>query len=295
MFGGWNGDRSGFSLVEMTIVLVLAGLVGTAAITLFTTNNRLNTIMTTTGQSQENARSAVDAVASELRGLSAGSITHARPEFLSARMPLAFGVICEVSAPHVSIYFAFGGRPVSLSAADGYAVRDTTGDWVYMADAGALNLSSSGGARSACVGNGNSGTEPSTSYVRFHVPGGRGTGHARGRRNSATIDLVRGQPIMLFQRRVYSLAPSQLESGRRALYRGRYGQPLVELAQGFGSEAGFLYQIADGRWIQFPLGEQLDGIQTVRVRAEVVSDPQPGLMEAQSFSLVREIPLRNVE
>ena len=60
-------SRSGFSLVEMVIVLVLAGIVSTAAISMFSTQNRLNAAMTALGESQENARSAVQVAAAEIR------------------------------------------------------------------------------------------------------------------------------------------------------------------------------------------------------------------------------------
>ena len=88
--------RGGFSLVEMIVVLVLAGIVSTAAITMFSTQNRLNATMTALGESQENARSAVQLAAGELRSASGGAVATARADRVVLRMPIVIGVICGV-------------------------------------------------------------------------------------------------------------------------------------------------------------------------------------------------------
>jgi len=270
--------RGGFSLVEMVIVLVLAGLVSTAAISMFSTQNQLNAAMTALGESQENARSAVQLAATELRSASGGSVVTARSDRLVLRMPIMMGIICgEVNASTKAVYFPMDGRVIDLRRdVDGYAFRSAFGDWstnyrVHAADA------FRGSSRQVCVTAGNGAPGTDADYATLRVGG--------------TI----GNAVMLYREITYYFAASALDASRRAFYRGRAGE-FIELAQGFSSSTRFEYQLANGSWTATPRSADLRDIQAIRLLAEVVAEGSSGsATEDATFSLVREIQLRNTQ
>ena len=267
-----NGRR-GFSLVEMVIVLVLAGIVSTAAITMFSTQNRLNAQMTALGESQENARSAVQVAAAELRSAHASMVVTAEPDRLVLRLPLMMGVICGGNAGRSGVYF--GAGPIDLqSEADGYAFRSDLGVWAtgYRV----RNADSFGSAaRQQCIqaGNGIAGTDDQ--YAAFRVGGGIGT------------------VVMVYREITYAFGPSVLDPSRRAFFRTR-GENAVEMAQGFSESSAFEYLVNDDVWTPSPTRDQLRTLDAIRLTARVVGEATSGSSSGSaSFELVREIRLRN--
>src|SRR5215468_10268543 len=95
-------NRSGFSLVELLIVMVLAGILGTAITRLLLTEIRLFAIQRARREARANGRNSINVLFSDLRmvndGVSApGTVRIASPETLKVRVPYAFGVACGTS------------------------------------------------------------------------------------------------------------------------------------------------------------------------------------------------------
>lgn len=274
--------RAGFSLLEMVIVLVLAGVIGSSAMTLFSTHNRLNSVMTTAGQSQENARSAADALASDLRPVARGAIVQATSTQLIVRAPLAVGVVCDRSGSYTTLYFALDGASLSTGQIDGFASRDSTGRWSYTAMSGSdiMSQKQSGSGQSACTANGGGTSGSASDYMTFN------TGYS--------ISFSVGQLVMFYTQRIYRFSTSTIDPATRGLFRGRSGS-MVELAQDFASSAQFQYHMYDvPGWHNALSGGYMDKIDRVRILANVVGDPRT-TGSAAVFSLVREIPLRNFD
>ncbi|HEX6589387.1 MAG TPA: type II secretion system protein [Longimicrobiales bacterium] len=269
--------RRGFSLVEMVIVLVLAGIVSTAAITMFSTQNRLNAQMTALGESQENARSAVMLAASELHGATAGAVIDAGASSLTLRLPVVVGVVCgEQNGPFRSVYFPLDGVDLDASEIDGYALADASGAWT---DAGAFRNPNqfNPGARQFCIDAGGGAAGQDADYARMRLIG-------------SSV----GTPVMLYREVRYYLAPSALDSSRRGFFRATDGQA-VELAHGFTDDSRFEYQLADTAWSSSVRNPDLANIEGVRLVVEVQGEGTSGSASGSaSFALVREIQLRNV-
>ena len=271
--------RRGFSLVEMVIVMVLAGIVSTAAITMFSTQNRLNATMTALGESQENARSAVQVASAELRSATGGAVVTARGDRLVLRMPLVVGMICGQVNPQIkAIYFPLGGQPVDLDVdVDGYAYRATTGEW----NSGYRVRRSDGfrgqASRVQCSSQGNGSAGTDADYATLRVGG------------------EVGNAVMLYREVSYYFAPSGLDGTRRAFFRAR-GSEAVELAQGFSTGTRFEYQLADTTWRTSLLAPDIPRVKAIRLVAEVVGEGVSGSATGSAtFSLSREIRLRNTQ
>lgn len=268
-----NG-RSGFSLVEMVIVLALAGVVSVAAINMFASQNRVNAVMTELGESQENARSAVEVAARDLHGAS-GGIGMARPNRLLARIPVTMGVICAAPSPGSRAAY-FPRRSSDLVFArdvDGIGYRNATGMWItgYRTDAGGFNGRAS---RQPCLDAGRGAAGSDAEYATLIVDGDVG-------------DLV-----MLYQEVGYRFGTSSLDPDSRALIRQR-GRTQVELAHGFSRWSRFEYWIDDqNRWTPYVGGSWRRDI--TRVRFIAMLEGAVDGTTAPVFEVTREIFLVNI-
>ena len=270
-------SRSGFSLVEMVIVLVLAGIVSTAAISMFSTQNRLNAAMTALGESQENARSAVQVAATEIRAASGGSVLRARSDRLVVRVPVIVGIVCALGTGNAThVYFPLNGRTIDLrDDVDGYGVRTADGDWDYDRLRGSDGFRGSS-SRQAC-------RDAGTGDI------GEDSDYATLRRRSLEI----GGAVMLFREVEYAFGPSALDGSQRAFSRTRAGAK-VELAQGFDTTSRFEYRLDGDTVWQSAVYSSLGSIDAVRVVADVNGRGTSGMASGSaSFSLIREIMLRN--
>lgn len=268
--------ESGFSLAEMVIVLVLAGIVSTAAITMFSTQNRLNAAMTALGESQENARSAVQVAAAEIRAATAGGLMQASPNVVVLRVPVVMGIVCAQSARNTShVYFPMHGRTLDLrNEIDGSGVQDDQGDWRYG------RLSNSDGFR------GNASRAPCTEAGTGDLGEDSDYATLRGRRTA-------GAPVLLYRQVEYSFGRSGLDETRRALFRSQSGEQ-VELAQGFTDESRFAYRLEGDTVWRSPITTSLRGIVAVRLIAEVEGEGTSGMQSGTaSFALTRDVVLRN--
>lgn len=270
-------ERRGFSLVEMVLVLVLAGIVSTAAVTMFATQNKLNAQMTALGESQESARSAVLLAASELHGAASGSVTDASESSLTLRLPIVVGIVCGWQNPQFKdVYLPLDGVALSDADVDGYAVLSEAGQWDNFSRIPNGNLNRGGSGRLRCIAEGGGAAGVDTDYSTLRVDGDIGT------------------PVMLYRDVTYYLAPSALNSTRRGFFRATGGQA-IELAHGFTDASHFEYQLADTTWLTSVRTNELSAIEAVRLVVEVEGETRSGPASGSAtFELVREVQLRNV-
>jgi prepilin-type N-terminal cleavage/methylation domain-containing protein len=85
---------SGFTLVEMVIAMVLAGVVGTLVFQLLNSQGRFAEIQGAREEVQQNARAALDVLSSELRAAPQGGLRMAEATAVRIRVPYAWGVLC---------------------------------------------------------------------------------------------------------------------------------------------------------------------------------------------------------
>ena len=275
--------RGGFSLVEMVIVLVLAGIVSTAAVSMFSTQNELNASLTALGESQENARSAVQVAAMELRSAARKSVVSARADRLVIRIPISVGVVCGApNASLTSVYFPLEGRTLDMRTdVDAYDVRSIYGTWSDPMRPRSSDGFNRGQSRQACIDAGAGAQGSDTDYASLRVGG-------------ASVAI--GSPVRLFREITYYFAASTLDPARRAFYRARRTEA-VELATGFSADTRFEFSLAgDTSWHAAVRTADLERIDAIRVVANVEGEGTSGVeTSSASFSLTREIQLRNAQ
>lgn len=93
-----NKDRSGFTLVELIVVVVLGALVIAASMEVLITNQRTYTAQSAQIQGQEATRAALDILWGEVRELSTrgGDLLGMGPNTMRVRVMRKFGIVCSV-------------------------------------------------------------------------------------------------------------------------------------------------------------------------------------------------------
>lgn len=94
---GRLASRTGLSLVELLVVMVVAGIVVGATYQVLTTNQRVHTTQQERAQAQETLRASMDVLSYELRGASTveEDLLTMEEDQLEVRVPQAFGLFCE--------------------------------------------------------------------------------------------------------------------------------------------------------------------------------------------------------
>jgi prepilin-type N-terminal cleavage/methylation domain-containing protein len=101
--------RSGFTMVELIVVVVLGSLILMAAYQILATNTRIYAVNNARVQGQQNLRGALDILSGELREISGpgGDLVVTEPEYLTIRAQRTFGLVCAVN---------YAANPVELTA-----------------------------------------------------------------------------------------------------------------------------------------------------------------------------------
>lgn len=93
-----DSKRSGFTLVELLVVVVLSGMVAAAGLEILISNQRISTQQTIQVRAQQSVRAGMEILTSELREVSAGGgdlIAMGQTSF-SIRAMGSFGIICGI-------------------------------------------------------------------------------------------------------------------------------------------------------------------------------------------------------
>jgi prepilin-type N-terminal cleavage/methylation domain-containing protein len=218
--------RRGFTLVELTVALVLLGIFGTAAVRLFSAQARLTDRQRKTRSARSVSRESVNLMLSELRMVEAtGGILVATPSAMLLRVPQAIGMVCATNGSWTSVSVLPSENTAPLQPL-GYAVREPSGTYLY--DENGLT-----------VGN----ADP----LECTNAGVAVVEHGRAVTLSPPLPstVASGTAIMLIQRVRYEFKASQLVAGRRGLWRtvsgtssGTYSE---EIAAPFDTTATFRY------------------------------------------------------
>ena len=265
----------GFTLIEVLITIVVAGVLGGALLVLVVGQQRFYTTSDNNLLAQQNVRAAVDLVAAELRMASPEDIMRARSDSVVIRFDLVRAVVCDTLPGGTAYLFVY----------------DTVTN---------ANLTSSfrGTAYSGPYDSAFNYTEPYTPTVNSTG----GTAETTCRNNGADSANVaastdfrttsnwsptppRGSLVRWYGELAYSFGASSSVSGSDAIWRN--GQ---ELVTPFESGAQFQYVMANGS-VQSNVGSgQLANIREIRVVVTATGD-------VSAFNVRRpvtyDIPLRN--
>jgi hypothetical protein len=103
-----------------------------------------------------------------------------------------------------------------------------------------------------------------------------------------------GDVVMLFRETTFKIQQSQLEPSTYGLFRGSYGDPLVEFATGIDTTAHFQYRAAGGTYVDTVTAGSLAGIDAVRIVAEARKAAPTGGVDDVTFGWAVNVPLRTV-
>ena len=276
--------RSGISLVEVIIALVLASVLGTTATGAFVTQSRFHDSQEKTDYARGVSRGAMTVLISELRMLEQeGGVEAAAPKRITVRAPYAFGVVCG-NDPQLTVSRLPVDREVLDSAGySGFAYRNRgTGRYRYEpvpspqpTEGGAAVCAAAGMAVYSGGGGNLDGKALQFAYVPRPLP-------------------EIGMTVFLYQRITYEFAPSASVPGRIALWR-RIEEKNVneELVAPFDTTAGFRFYVDDAATAQATAPVQLSRITGLEVRLDAVADRAGIRRTGQTFPLTTSVFFEN--
>lgn len=272
--------RRGFSLAEMVVALLLAGIIGLALARLVISQARFVAGQDGMLQARSAARAALNVMSSELRPVTAGGILAATADSITVRVPYAFGVACYQTLGTTIVGLLPGDSAIYKSAiASGYAWRDPTGAWQFVTP--------------ATVGSANQGALcalASPPVTTLSATGWTAQGYAV----PGTAPSV-GTLVYFYQRITYIFAPSVTLPGRKALWRRVVSTGTSdELALPFDTGSGFRFLVGSRPTVRTTAPAILDSVRGVRVRLVGQSEKAPEGKSAPSrFDLATNIFFRN--
>ena len=252
----WWRDRprAGFSLIEVLLVLALAGAVSSAAIWLFIKNSRFYDRSDETIGARENLRATIDLLAAEVRQAAPADFLAAASDSLSIRFDLSRAIVCDSTAPDQAALVQFDTVRASNvpSAFRGTAISEPYDSSFTFLDGWRLFLIGKGsGPRAACLARGSSADLPSSRFREMS-----------GWRNRYGKLPPAGSFVRIYGRLSYRFSPSSFEPG---LGVWRNGQ---ELASPFAEGSSFSYILEGGAEQSAVPAEALGRIRAVRIRLE---------------------------
>ncbi|MFW6193738.1 MAG: PilW family protein [Gemmatimonadota bacterium] len=275
---------SGFTLVEMLIALVITGIMAAGVISLLMGQNRFYGSTDDAVNAEQNLRATSDLLASELRGIHAGSgsasdLVTAQSDELTFRLDTHRGVVCETTADDVYVYlFSEPSAPNVKSSGRGHAVREAFAGsaWTYDGwDPTSGTMSRATGPSHGIAETCEDGSGPeatSSNYSRFVVF-----------EDWSAAEPEVGSILRIYGEVTYEFGDSGFGSGTAILRNDQ------ELAAPFEDDAGFRY-VMDGGDVESST-TNFESVERIRIGATAVGEG------ANRYDVTRDmefdIPLKN--
>jgi prepilin-type N-terminal cleavage/methylation domain-containing protein len=116
--------RRGFTLVELLISLVLGALIITVVLKFVSGQTRLTTMQSGREEVQQNARGALEMIASDLRGAIPAGIEVGDASAIEVMLPRRWGVVCsQVGTTQTVVVFPDVAQPMPVGADAGLLIQ----------------------------------------------------------------------------------------------------------------------------------------------------------------------------
>ena len=271
--------RDGFTMVELIVAVVVAGILGTALTRLLVNDSRFVARQEAELSARRTARSALNWAAMELGMVGWDAVDAAAPESVTVRIPYAFGVVCgRVSSNEVLSLMPSDSLSTANAVADGFAWRQSSGFYQFDTSIGVLASTDS----TTCLAD----------SIRV-VPGGRLV-EVSGIPSGVPYEPPPGSLAYLYQQVTYKFAPSGDIPGRLGFWRRAGSQAWEELAAPFDTSSGFGFLVDATLTAQpTPPGDLADihGLE-LRLIGESEDTPRQATEPAE-FALVSQIRFMN--
>jgi prepilin-type N-terminal cleavage/methylation domain-containing protein len=260
--------RRGFTLIEVTISLVILGVIGVAATRMLAAQGRFYDKQTNLRAARSIARSSMNVILSDLRMVQdSGGVDSASADgkVLRVKVPYRFGLVCGTVLTTTTVTLLPNDSATNaMSTYAGFAWRNaTTGRYVMVTP-----LSPTGTDRpvssltpSTCTGNGGG-----QARIRTVTVSGR-PGGIFDLNSAVPTGATATAPMFLWERVTYAFKASTAYPGYYGLYRKVQGSAAgdEELLGPFDASAGFRYYIAgdDTSRTTVPALDQIRGVDLI--------------------------------
>lgn len=270
-----GGDR-GFTLVEVSVALLAAGLLGGALATLISSQSRFQARTDDAVLARQTSRAVVDVMLTELSAASATDILLATSDSILLRFDLTRAVVCDTVAGGGADLFVFDSVPAANVPASfrGTAVSGPYAAAFTHADGFAPTAAPSAAAEATCLARG---TDPGTASRRAFRRTAGWTGGFGGAPERGSI--VRSYGLL-------SWTLDRSGSGPGTLAIRRNGQEFATISAG---GARLEYVLRGGAVAPRVSPANLPDIREIRFHASAGI----GGAASPARTLVYEVPIRN--
>jgi hypothetical protein len=269
-------------VVELTLALALAGVIGLALTRLIISQSRFVALQDGAMRARQSARATLNIMLNELRMVTDSGVLAADVESVTVRVPYAFGVACQQVSGTTAVSIVPSSQFTWDAATPaGYAWRDITGAWRFVEP-----VTVATGAVALCTG----------SYPSVAVATMSGWGTQRVAVLTPNVVATRvGAPIYLYEVVTYRFAQSVELPGSLALWRRERASGLdEELVAPFHSSSRFEFIVGDSLGLTVLPPADLEELRGVRLSSITVSESTPpGRSEPSQFSMPTDIYFRN--
>ncbi len=272
-------NHRGFTLVELLIATIVAGILGTALARLLVNDSKFVARQEAMLSARSTARTAMNWMATELRMVADSGLQGASSDSVTVRVPYAFGVACErydnmllVSLmPTDSLIYA-------TAVPTGLAWRRSTGEHQFLTGIGVFPSTDD----AVCLAD----------SIRV-IPGGRLVALS-GTPAGVPFQPVVGSISYLYQTVTYKFAPSTDLPGRIGLWRRVGSGAFEELVAPFDTAAGFGFLVGSSLDALNNPPADLNTVSGLELRLVGASEFLPrGESRAQTFELVTQLRFQN--
>ena len=270
--------RPGFSLAELTVAMLIGGIIGIALARLIIHQSRFVAMQDAMMRARSGARAALNALSGELRAVTNGGLVQAGPDSITVRVPYAFGVACQQTGGTTIVsLLPTDSSLYGAAVASGYAWRDSTATFRLV--------------EPATVSSGTC-SVPAPYITTLSSTGWTARSVALAPNVGATPV---GAIVYLYQTVRYAFAASVGIPGRRALWRTVVSTGTRdELVAPFDSSAKFQFLVGGAYALQSAPPAVLDSVRGVRVKLVGASETAPqGRSQPVTFDLTTDILFRN--
>jgi hypothetical protein len=197
---------------------------------------------------------------------------------------MLLAVVCDRQGNIVSVHNEGGKSGIDTDEVAGVGwLNVTTGDWDYRTATWSYVEQTGGTPAASCAGNGADTAGAAQSFHRlrrFNLLYG-----------STPDD---GEVVMLYRETTFKIQTSVLEPTSLGLFRGSYGQSLVELSTGMDATAKFQYRTGGSTYADTVTAANLGNIDAVRIVADARKRSETGGQDDVQFGWSVNIALPNV-
>ncbi|WP_420464273.1 PilW family protein [Candidatus Palauibacter sp.] len=267
----------GFTLTEVLVALVGAGLLGGVLMALVVSQSRFHLRNEDAVQAAQTTRALFDGMGAEIRGAAPDDLLSATPDTVSIRLPVLRAVVCDSVGPGTADIFVYDSVPATnlRSPWRGTALSEPYGAAFRYEDGFTIASAMSAVAESLCRAAG--ADRAGLALPRWF----RRTSGWAGRFGATPR---RGALARIYGRLTYSIRSASTEPGAVAVRRN--GQ---EFATPLAPGAAFEYEMDDGSTRARVVPADLAQVREVRLVAEAIGRNRLGDVRR----IVYEMPFRN--